>query len=183
MLNRVVLAGACALWATIAPAHAASEPAEIEPPPAVTPEPLPPPLPPPYVAPEPSPAPAVRPGPPRPAPLPSVPQYWGAIAFTADGSFSSAWKSSSKAEAEASVLKACAKFGRGACEVISFPGQLCAALATYIGSHGRRSYKLSYTAGGMTSPEAQDAARKRCNADKRTRGRCQLRTVVCGDGR
>jgi len=114
---------------------------------------------------------------------PAAPQYYGAIAFTADGSYSTAWKQSSKAEAEADVAKRCAKFGRGACEVVGFGGSICAALATYIGAHSGRRYKLSFTGGGTTSPEAQRAAMDRCNADKRTRQRCQLRTVVCGDGR
>src|SRR5437667_10599134 len=61
------------------------------------------------------------PGPPGPGPSP----YWGAIAFTADGSYSSAWKMPSKAEAEAKVAVGCAKFGRGKCEVVSFRGELC----------------------------------------------------------
>jgi len=114
---------------------------------------------------------------------PVKPDYWGAIAFTADGSFSTAWKQPSKAEAEADVAKRCAKFGRGSCEVIGFRGELCAALATYAGAHSGRRYKLSYTGGGLTSPEAQKKALQRCNDDRRTRGHCQLRTVVCGDGR
>ncbi len=124
---------------------------------------------------------------PRPA-EPSTPpadksDLWGALGFTADGSWSSAWAKPSKAEAEANVALACAKFGRGRCEVISFPGQYCGALATYIGSHSRRSYKLSFTGGGTSMPEAQRSAMDRCNGDSRTRGRCQLRTTVCGDGR
>ena len=80
-------------------------------------------------------------------------EYWGAIGFTADGSFSTAWKQSSKAEAEADVAKRCAKFGRGACEVIGFSGKLCGALATYLGSHSGKRYKLSFTGGGMTLPK------------------------------
>jgi hypothetical protein len=47
---------------------------------------------------------------------------------------------------------------------------------------GRR-WQLSYTAGGSTHPEAQRAALDRCNSDRNTRKRCQLKTVVCGDGR
>ena len=38
-------------------------------------------------------------------------------------------------------------------------------------------------AGAKTGPEAQLAAMRRCNEDSRARGRCQLRTMVCGDGR
>jgi hypothetical protein len=118
------------------------------------------------------------------APMPAEkPSYWGAIAFTADGSYATAWKQASKAEAEADVAKRCAKFGRGSCEVIGFAGSLCAALATYLGAHSGKRYKLSYTGGGVTTPEAQKSAMTRCNQDKRTRGKCQLRTVVCGDGR
>ena len=104
---------------------------------------------------------------------------WGAIAFTADGSYATAWKQPSKPEAEADVSKRCARMGRGACEVISFPGNLCGALANF--RSGR--YRAAYTGGGTTSPEAQKAAIDRCNGDRRAGGRCQLRTVVCGDGR
>jgi hypothetical protein len=73
--------------------------------------------------------------------------------------------------------------GHGGCEVASFSGQQCVALATFIGSYSRRRWQLSFTAGGNTYPEAQNAAMARCNADERTRGRCQHRTAACADGR
>jgi len=110
-------------------------------------------------------------------------QLWGALAFTADGSWATAWSKPSKAEAESNVAVACAKFGRGECEIVSFDGQYCAALATYIGAHSRHRYKLSYSGGGLSVSQAQAAAMERCNNDTRARGRCQLRTTVCGDGR
>jgi Domain of unknown function (DUF4189) len=109
--------------------------------------------------------------------------YWGAIAFTADGSYSSAWKMPSQPEAEARVLKQCASYGRGSCEVTSFSGQECVGLATFIGNYRRRRWLLSFTAGGMTYPDAQRSALDRCNADERSQGRCQTRTTACADGR
>jgi hypothetical protein len=109
--------------------------------------------------------------------------WWGAIAFTADGSYSSAWKAFSQPEAEVKVLKQCAGFGRGRCEVVSFSGQDCVGLATFIGGYRRRRWNLSFTAGGLTYPDAQAAAMGRCNSDERTQGRCQLRTAACADGR
>ena len=109
--------------------------------------------------------------------------YWGAISFTADGSYATSWKKASKGEAEGDAAVRCAKFGRGSCETGAFDGETCVGLATYIGSHSRRRWKLSYTAGSPTSSGAQQRALERCNEDKRTRGRCQLRTVVCADGR
>jgi hypothetical protein len=108
---------------------------------------------------------------------------WGAIGFTADGSYWSAWKMSSQAEAEALVAKKCSALGHGGCQVASFSGQQCGALATFVGSYARRRWQLSYTAGGDTYPEAQSAALARCNADERTRGNCQSRNVTCADGR
>jgi hypothetical protein len=105
------------------------------------------------------------------------------MGFTADGSYSSTWKMPSKAEAEAKVAKQCAAFGRGSCEVVSFSGQECVALATFIGSYRRRRWNLSFTAGGNTYPEAQNAAMGRCNSDERSQGRCQPRTAACADGR
>jgi hypothetical protein len=117
------------------------------------------------------------------APSSGKSDLWGALAFTADGSWATAWTKPSKADAEGNVAVACAKFGRGECKIISFDGDYCAALATYIGSHSRRRYKLSFSGGGRSVHEAQNAAMEYCNKDSRTRGRCQLRTTVCGDGR
>lgn len=114
---------------------------------------------------------------------PSKPEYWGAIAFTADGSFATSWKKELKAEAEADVAVRCAKFGRGSCETVNFSGELCVGLATYIGAYSGRRWKLSFTAGATSSAEAQKKALERCNGDRRSRGRCQLRTVACADGR
>lgn len=114
---------------------------------------------------------------------PSSDILWGAIAFTADGSYSTTWKMASQPEAEAKVLRQCARFGRGGCEVVSFSGQECAALATFIGPYRRRRWSLSFTAGGLTYPAAQSAAMDRCNSDERSQGRCQPRTAACADGR
>jgi hypothetical protein len=153
-----------------------------------TPDPTPP-APPfrPTPAPAPSPAPAgpsfVPTPPPSAPPSASNEVVWGAIGFTADGSYSSTWKMPSQAEAEAKVAKGCAQFGRGGCQVVSFSGQECVALATFIGPYRRRRWSLSFTAGGMTYPEAQNAAIARCNADERSQGRCQPRTAACADGR
>lgn len=121
--------------------------------------------------------PPVNPTPPKP-PEDSDTQ-WGAMAFTADGSYSTVWRLHSQPEAEANVAKQCAEFGRGSCKVFSISGQECASLATYLG----RRYQSSYTAGGMTYPEAQSNALERCNADGRNRGRCKSRSTFCADGR
>jgi hypothetical protein len=157
------------------------------------------PLPPPFT---PQPPPALKPSPITPGqkfdylppslapsqPAPNQPSTstdlaWGAIGFTADGSYSSTWKMASQPEAEAKVAKKCAEFGRGGCQVVSFSGQECVALATFIGSYRRRRWNLSFTAGGDTYPEAQNAAMARCNSDERSGGRCQPRTAACADGR
>jgi hypothetical protein len=131
-----------------------------------------------YVAPSPA------PGPPfAPSQGPSTELAWGAIGFTADGSFSSTWKMASQPEAEARVAKKCAEFGRGGCQVVSFSGQECVALATFIGPYKRRRWDLSFTAGGETYPDAQNAAMARCNSDERSQGRCQFRAAACADGR
>jgi hypothetical protein len=117
------------------------------------------------------------------SPGPSSDAAWGAIAFTADGSYSSTWKMASQSEAEAKVLRECARFGRGGCEVVTFSGQECVALSTFMGNYRRRRWNLSFTAGGSTYPDAQNAAMYRCNSDERTQGHCQPRTAACADGR
>ena len=119
----------------------------------------------------------------QPQSIPSNETSWGAIGFTADGSYSSIWKMNSQAEAEAAVAKKCAEYGRGACRVVSFSGQECVALATFIGPYKRRRWALSFTAGGTTYPEAQRAAINSCNSDERSQGRCQPRMTACADGR
>jgi len=100
---------------------------------APDPLPLPPPsapAPPPSRPPNPSPKMDYIPpiySPNQPAPSTSSDGSWGAIGFTADGSYSSNWKMASQPEAEAKAAKGCAQFGRGACQVVSFSGQECVA--------------------------------------------------------
>jgi hypothetical protein len=115
-----------------------------------------------------------------PVPRPARHEWFGALAFTADGSFASAWKFASKSEVEAKVLGECAAYNRGRCEVVALPRDLCAAIATfYLGT----ARKVTYAGAGLTPAEAQHIAMERCNSDQRADKRCQLRTVVCGDGR
>ncbi|WP_072369337.1 DUF4189 domain-containing protein [Hyphomicrobium sp. NDB2Meth4] len=113
------------------------------------------------------------------APTEQRPVY-GAIAFTPDGSFFSVWKISSRLEAEEKVREECATLGRGACEAVSFRGEICTAIAT---GEIRKRRKITYAGGGLSPDGAEQLALKRCNSDRRARGTCQLRTTVCGDGR
>jgi hypothetical protein len=63
---------------------------------------------------------------------------------------------------------------------VSFRAELCAAIASIeIG----KEHKLTYAGGGLTRADAQRSALERCNGAKRARRGCQLRTVVCADGR
>ena len=119
----------------------------------------------------------------QPAPQTSAGIWWGAIGFTADGSYSTVWKMASQAEAEATVAKKCAEYGHGACKVVAISGPECVALSTFNGSHKRRRWNLSFTAGGNTYPEATRTAMDRCNSDERSQGRCQFRVAACADGR
>jgi hypothetical protein len=122
-----------------------------------------------------------QPGPGQPSTSTDI--MWGAISFTADGSYSTVWKMASQAEAEARVAKKCAEYGHGGCQTVSFSAQECVALATFNGPYRRRRWYLSFTAGGDTYPDAQNAALARCNSDERTQGRCVPRTAACADGR
>ena len=110
----------------------------------------------------------------------SNPSEFGAIAFTPDGSFFSVWKIGSRLEAEEKVREECARLGRGACEAMSFRGEICAAIAS---GKIAKQRKITYAGGALTPDDAERLALSRCNADKRARGTCQLRTTVCGDGR
>jgi hypothetical protein len=115
-----------------------------------------------------------------PVPRPARREWFGALAFTADGSFASAWKFASKKDVEAKVLGECAAFNRGRCEVVSLPRELCAAIATYFAGTAR---KVTYAGAGLTSAEAEHLALERCNSDQRSDRKCQVRTVLCADGR
>lgn len=108
------------------------------------------------------------------------PAQFGALAFTADGSFASIWKIASKEEAEARVRNDCRKYERGTCEVVSFSAKVCAAIATAAIAKDR---KITYAGGGLSRDEAEEIALTRCQRDKRSKGTCELRTTVCGDGR
>jgi hypothetical protein len=115
-----------------------------------------------------------------PAPSSDNAAEFGAIAFTPDGSFFSVWKIGSRLEAEEKVRNECSRLGRGTCEAMSFRGEICAAIAS--GQIGKQR-KITYAGGALTPDDAERLALGRCNADKRARGTCQLRTTVCGDGR
>ena len=115
-----------------------------------------------------------------PAPPPEKAPEFGAIAFTPDGSFFSVWKLGSRTEAEEKVRTECASLGRGSCEAMSFRGEICAAIAS---AKIAKQRKITYSGGGLTPGDAERLALGRCNADRRARGSCQLRTTVCGDGR
>ncbi len=114
-------------------------------------------------------------------PQPSAPPpEYGAIAFTADGSFSAVWKRASKGEAEAKVLADCGKFKRGRCQVVSFRQEVCAAIASF---RTAKALHVTYAGGGVTRADARRSALERCNGDARAGRACQIRAVVCGDGR
>lgn len=115
-----------------------------------------------------------------PGPWPQQPSEYGAIAFTPDGSYTSTWKRASKTEAEDKVRAECTGLAHGKCEVLSFGPDVCAALASAQISKQR---KVTYSGGGMTRAAAEKVALLRCNADRRARGSCEMRTVLCGDGR
>jgi Domain of unknown function (DUF4189) len=116
-----------------------------------------------------------------PAPWAEMPIRYGAIAFTADGSFWTAWKFRSKAAAQAKVAAGCARLNRGICQVVSFGAQVCAAIVSF--EFGKDGRKVTYSGGGVTPGAAQQAALLRCKEDGRSGGRCDLRAVVCADGR
>jgi hypothetical protein len=115
-----------------------------------------------------------------PAPWAAAPIRYGAIAFAADGSYSTAWKYRSKAAAQAKVASMCARFKRGMCQVVGFGARVCAATASFESGNGR---KVTYSGGALSPQEAQQAALRRCKEDSRSGGRCELRVVVCADGR
>jgi hypothetical protein len=115
-----------------------------------------------------------------PAPWAEAPIRYGAIAFTADGSFSTAWKYRSKAAAQAKVAAECGRLKRGACQVVSFSAKVCAAIASFELGKDR---KVTYSGGGLTPAEAQQSALRRCKDDPRAGARCEPRAVVCADGR
>ncbi len=114
------------------------------------------------------------------APSEAPPTEYGAIAFTPDGSFFSVWRIGSRTEAEEKVRTECATLGHGACEALSFGGEVCAAIAS---AELGKARKITYSGGGLSPGDAERLALRRCNADRRARGTCQLRTTVCGDGR
>ncbi len=108
------------------------------------------------------------------------PPKFGALAFTADGSFTAAWKQDSKDTAVAKVEADCKRLGRGECQVVGFRQELCAAIASF---RTAKDLTATYAGGGVTRADARRSALERCNGDDRAGRRCQVRTVVCGDGR
>ena len=84
-----------------------------------------------------------------------------------------------EAAAQAKVAATCARFKRGVCQVVSFGAKVCAAIASF----ELKDRKVTYSGGALAPGDAQQAALRRCKEDGRSGGRCELRAVVCADGR
>ena len=110
----------------------------------------------------------------------SDPAQFGAIAFTADGSFASAWKYASKSEGRSPRARELQQAPPGKMRGRELPRG--AVRGACIGQNAAGRW-ITMTGGGLTPPDAKRSAIERCNKDGRTRGPCELRTVVCGDGR
>ena len=63
---------------------------------------------------------------------------------------------------------------------MGFRQELCAAIASF---RTAKDQAATYAGGGVTRADAKRSALERCNGDNRAQRRCQVRTVVCGDGR
>ena len=71
------------------------------------------------------------------------------------------------------------ELGRGNTSPSAAVAPTTAVLTDAIAVYG----SITYSGGGLSPDDAERLALGRCNADRRARGTCQLRTTVCGDGR
>lgn len=113
----------------------------------------------------------------------TVPDTWGAIAYTARGIRSLSWRRPSRRNAENAVMAACQRrAGRNArCSVMAAAGSACIALATYRQRFGSTTYFGAHVSRASTLDEAMENAISRCERAPRSRGRCRIRTYLCAD--
>lgn len=119
----------------------------------------------------------------RPPSDTTLPELWGAIAYTASGRFWRTARQASGEAAEQAVRGPCERARAGACKVATFPRRRCAGLAAWQGTHSGRIFHVAVTRGGDTTAEATASALKDCRTQPNVRSACRVVTVLCGDGR
>lgn len=113
-----------------------------------------------------------------------LPQIWGAVAYTANGTVGRAWNQPNRLEAEQVAIAECRKrAGRNAkCDTLAAADKACLAVATYRARSGETIYYGARVSLQPTLAQAISNALQQCQDAPRSRDTCANRISICADG-
>ena len=112
-----------------------------------------------------------------------IPTQWGAIAYTARGGNVGVAGRPSRAKAEEEARSDCAKRAGSACDVLTVSANRCVAFAFNLGIAASVKTYLTAAGYGNDPQAARAAAMGDCLDRAKLRENCEVRRVVCADGR
>lgn len=113
-----------------------------------------------------------------------IPEIWGSVAYTANGTVGRAWNRASRQEAEEVAVAECRRRAgrRASCETLSAADSACLAVATY---RAQISGTVYYGARVSLQPDLARAisnALQQCQDAERSRNTCVNRVAFCANG-
>lgn len=113
-----------------------------------------------------------------------LPQIWGAVAYTANGTVGRSWNQANRQEAEQVAIAECRKrAGRNAkCDTLAAADKACLAVATYRARTGETIYYGARVSLQPTLAQAISNALQQCQDAPRSRDTCANRISICADG-
>ena len=111
------------------------------------------------------------------------PTQWGALSYTGTGGHVGASRRHSRAAAEADTTAECTSKTRKHCRVLAVSGSQCVILIHSIYNDGYRPVVQNYIAFGQDPDALRKTALAECKGKAQISTNCDIRRVVCADGR
>ena len=111
------------------------------------------------------------------------PGIWGAIGYTGTGGHIGVTERPTRARAEEDAKAECQRKTFRTCYALTVAGNRCVALVQSIFNDGRERVVQSYTAFADDPTSVGQQALADCRAKSQIRSNCELRHIICADGR
>lgn len=109
----------------------------------------------------------------------TIPSNWGAISAAVDGAWGATWNYNNRATAEREAKTECAKNTEHPCDVVAVHGNNCLALYHW---NGKERWGWAIRTGASID-KAKLESLQHCRGNRSENVPCDLRTVVCANGR
>lgn len=111
-----------------------------------------------------------------------IPVIWGALAYTAQGAFGTAWNKPTRQDAERDALLACRARGVQTCRVRAMAEKACGAIVLSAQQVGTKKHSTAFVSVRPTLAQAIDNARAECQRLSKQPEACSAPTTLCADG-